>query len=476
MSAPLDDDDRVVPLAARRKAKTAPKLKADTDVLTEDSAALEFARQFEGYLLYDHDAGAWFVWADAYWRRERTGLAYEWARTLIRDLSAEIEKASARYAVRKTSFASGVEKFARSSRTFATTSDGWNPDPYKLGTPGGVVDLRTGKLTTPNPTDKITKLTAVPPSPAAACPLWRQFLIEATNGDVGLIRFLQQMCGYALTGDVSEHALFFVHGSGGNGKGVFLNTTSKILGTYAATSSMDTFTASTGDKHPTELAALHGSRLVTASETEEGRQWAEARIKQLTGGDRIAARFMRQDFFEFDPTFKIVVVGNHRPVLRNVDDALRRRLSFIPFDHKPASPDRELEDKLRAEWPGIMRWMIDGCLDWQANGLLRPDVVKDATASYFGDQDIMEQWLEEMCDADPGNDYKSATSAELFSSWREYSTKAGEKLMSQKSFADALQKRGFVRHKGSFGVRTFKGVRLKPTQANGRYDFEGHII
>lgn len=446
------------------KAGAAPR-RGTNDVLTEDSAALEFARLFEGTLVFDHSAGSWFVWSETHWRKESTGLAFEWARNLVRELSAEIDKPSTRYAVRKTSFASGVEKFARTSRTFAVTSDAWNADPWLLATPGGTVDLRTGAIRDAQPADRITKSTAAAPADLADCPRWRQFIAQATNEDEKLALFLQQVCGYALTGSVREHALFFVHGDGGNGKGVFLNTIAKVMGDYASTASMDTFTASAGDKHPTELAALHGARLVSASETEEGRAWAESRIKALTGGDRISARFMRRDFFEFDPTFKLLIVGNHRPVLRNLDDALRRRLNFIPFVHKPKRPDLDLEEKLRAEWPGILRWAIDGALDWQRNGLLRPAVVKDATASYFGDQDLMGQWLEEECDAEPGNEHKSETSAKLFESWHDYALKAGEKPMSQKSFADAMQKRGFERYKGSFGVRMFRGLRLKPRKS-----------
>jgi putative DNA primase/helicase len=135
---------------------------------------------------------------------------------------------------------------------------------------------------------------------------------------------------------------------------------------------MDTFTASRGDKHPTDLAMLRGARLVTASETEEGKAWAEARIKSLTGGDDFSARFMRQDFFEFKPAFKLCIIGNHKPVLQNVDDAARRRFNNIPFTRMPENPDRELEAKLMKEAPGILRWMIEGCLDWKRNGLMRP--------------------------------------------------------------------------------------------------------
>ena len=199
--------------------------------------------------------------------------------------------------------------------------------------------------------DGITKLTAVAPAPTADCPRWLAFLDETTGGDADLIRFLQQWCGYCLTGETREHALVFVHGGGGNGKSVFLNTITRIMHDYATTAAMDTFTASKFDKHPTDLAMLRGARLVTASETEEGRAWAEARVKQMTGGDPITARFMRQDFFTFFPNFKLFIIGNHKPVLQNVDDAAKRRFNIVPFTRKPEKPDRELETKLAGEWP-----------------------------------------------------------------------------------------------------------------------------
>ena len=218
----------------------------------------------------------------------------------------------------------------------------------------------------------------------------------------------------------------FGEGTGGNGKGVLVNTVAGVLGDYATTASMDVFTASDWDRHPTELARLRGARLVTASETEEGRQWAEARIKALTGGDVIAARFMRRDFFEFRPAFKLFIIGNHRPSLRNVDEAMRRRLNIVAFNNKPAVPDRALEEKLQAEWPGILRWMIDGCLAWQAEGLRPPESVKDTTQDYFDAQDSFGAWLDAACIVEPGNDFRKATTRELFESWSAYARAANE--------------------------------------------------
>jgi putative DNA primase/helicase len=429
------------------------------DVVTEDSVALAFRDKYEGQLLYCHDEGSWFHWTGFHWKRERTGLAFEWTRQHVRELTQD-QSASTRQKCNKTSFAAGVEKFSRTERAFAAQSADWDADHFLLGTPAGTVDLRTGEVFSPRPEDRITRMTEAGPSDPADCPLWLKFLREATGADDDLIRFLQQWCGYCLTGVIREHALVFVYGGGGNGKGVFMNTVSGIMGEYATMAAMDTFTASRSDKHPTDLARLKGARLVTASETEKGHSWAEARIKALTGGDKIAARFMRQDFFEFMPQFKLVVIGNHKPVLHNVDDAARRRFNIVPFIRKPETPDRQLEQKLQGEWPGILRWMIEGCLDWQRNSLVRPASVKETTEAYFSDQDLLGQWLAEKCDAEPTNSSKSDFVGALFESWVKYSSEAGEQPGTKKAFSEALSSRDFTPKRGTGGKRMFTGLRL----------------
>ncbi len=314
------------------------------DIVTEDSAGYLFVERYGDDIHYCHSTGAWFKWNGIRWQRDLTCAIFEQARRLSRELGEDQDERG-RKVIGKTSFAAGVERYARSDEKVAVTIDYWDRDPWLLGTPGGTVDLTSGRLRDSIRSDGLTKSTMCAPQ-TTGCPLWLRFMTETTGNDGALIRFLQQWCGYALTGMTREHALVFVYGPGGNGKSVFLNVVTAILGDYARTSAMDTFTAAHGDKHPTDLAMLRGARLVTASETEEGRPWAEARIKQLTGGDRIAARFMRQDFFEFTPQFKLMIVGNHKPVLHNVDDAARRRFNIVPFMRKPETPDRELEQKL----------------------------------------------------------------------------------------------------------------------------------
>jgi putative DNA primase/helicase len=251
------------------------------------------------------------------------------------------------------------------------------------------------------------------------------------------------MAGYSLTGSTEEHALFFLYGLGANGKSTFLNAITAAAGDYHRTTPIETFTASNHDRHPTELAALRGARLVTATETEEGRRWAESRIKALTGGDKIAARFMRQDFFEFQPMFKLIIAGNHKPGLRSVDEAIRRRFHLIPFTVTipPAERDEHLPDKLKSELPGILAWMIEGCLDWQETGLAPPEIVTADTAQYLEAEDAIAAWIEDCAGRDPNNFEKST---KLFTSWSEWAEKSGEHIGSQKRFCQNLEARGFA--------------------------------
>ena len=434
---------------------------ADGRPVTEDGVAAAVVARHRDDLRYCHHAGRWYRWTGAHWRREETRLALDWAREEARRLARAAGADKVAVAAGKAAFAAGVERFAQADRAFAVTSAAWDADPWLLGTPGGTVDLRTGELRPASPADHISRLAAVAPAPTADCPAWLAFLEQAAAGDAELIGFLRRWFGYCLTGVTAEHALLFVYGPGGNGKGVLLNTVAGVLGTYAANAAMDTFTAAQGERHPTDLAMLHGARMVMTTETEEGRAWAEARIKALTGGDPITARFMRQDFFTFTPAFKLAISGNHRPALRNVDDAARRRFNVVPFLHKPAAPDPDLPDKLRAEWPGILRWMVEGCLTWRRGGLARPRAVLEATAEYFAEQDVLAQWVEERCERDRSF---GATSAELFASWRAFAAARAEEPRGAKWFATALERQGFQRVKDCelFRGRGFRGLRPLP--------------
>ncbi|MGV7004909.1 phage/plasmid primase, P4 family [Desulfovibrio sp. QI0442] len=430
--------------------------------LTEDLLALAFTDRYANKFSFCHGTGAWFVWNGQCWQKDQTRMPLQAMRELCREMN-QPQKAI----FGKLVTASGALKFAAGDRRMAVAIDEWDTDPMLIGTPGGIVDLRTGILAQGDPAQRITKLAGIAPSEKADCPMWLQFLEEATDGDKGLQRFMQQMAGYCLTGQTKEHALFFIYGPGGNGKSVFLNILTALLAQYATTSAMTTFTASNNDQHPTDLAMLKGARLVCVSETEDGRAWAESRIKQLTGGDKITARFMRQDFFEFTPQFKLVIVGNHQPILRNVDAAARRRFNIIPFVHTPINPDSELESKLKAELPGIMRWAIDGCLDWQSNGLVRPEVVLAATDEYFESQDLFGRWFEEQCDT---SDKKAwIATKDLYASWAAYARRSGEEPGDVRRFGPMIARRGLPPKRIKVD-RGFSGVCLIKT--DGFDEFE----
>jgi putative DNA primase/helicase len=328
-----------------------------------------------------------------------------------------------------------------------------------LGTPGGTVDLKTGEILPAEPMRNITKLSASTPVYRANAPIWRDFLKTATHDDDMLQAYLQRLAGYCLTGLVSEQNLAFLWGPGGNGKSVFVNTVVGIMGEYARVAPMETFTASLGDRHPTELASLQGARLVTASETQEGRGWDEAKVKAITGGDKITARYMHRDFFTYDPTFKLVFLGNHKPAIGNLDDAMRRRFHMVPFTVKPPVVNRQLFDQLKQEWPAILGWMIEGCLAWQKEGLNPPAAVLEATAAYFEEEDPLGRWLAERCQA--GED---TAIGELFSDFEMWCKESGEKRPTTKRFTQLLYSRGYQKsaRDSKTGRYHIVGLKLKP--------------
>jgi putative DNA primase/helicase len=322
-------------------------------------------------------------------------------------------------------------------------------------------DLRTGAVRAPNPEDYITKLVAVDPAPEGTpAPLWHSFLATITNGDQELQNYLQRVAGYCLTGSTIEHVLFFLYGTGANGKSVFINTLVGIWNDYAITIPSEMLMASNTDRHPTEIARLRAVRLAVASEIEIGRSWAESKIKQMTGGDKLQGRFMHQNFFEFTPQFKLLIVGNSKPSLRGVDEAIRRRLHLIPFvvTIPPKERDHQLPDKLKAEWPAILRWAIDGCLIWQRDGLKPPRAVLAATESYLAGEDSFALWRGDCTTAD-ANAWEA--SADLWQSWKRWAEAAGEFVGTQKRFSQALEDHGFVPYRQpSTRTRGFHGARL----------------
>jgi P4 family phage/plasmid primase-like protien len=408
---------------------------------TEDALALEFTRRHAEDWRYVAAWGQWLLWTGTHWRHETTLKAYHLARRVCRDAAASCPSAKVAARISSAGTVSAIERLARADRRHAATSEAWDQDLWALNTPGGVVDLRSGKFRPHDRADSMTRITTA--TPTGECPTWGQFLATVTGNDSQLQGYLARMVGYALTGVTSEHALFFLYGTGANGKSVFVNTMAAILGAYATNAPMDTFMAVHGERHPTDMAGLRGARLVTSIETEQGRRWAESRLKALTGGDKISARFMRQDFFEFIPQFKLVVAGNHKPSIRTIDEAMRRRLHLVPFTVTipPKRRDKTLPERLLAERDGILAWAVQGCLEWQRIGLQPPPAVTAATEEYFEAEDALGRWLDECCLRGPNH---AETSDALFASWKAWAEASGEFAGSKRRLSDLLVARGFA--------------------------------
>jgi hypothetical protein len=266
---------------------------------SEEALALRFAERHGATTRYVAEVGKWLSYDGARWNFDKTREPFSHARNLCREAANELNKPRERKAIASAKTRAAVISLATDDRRMAATLEQWDADPWLLNTPGGVVDLRTGEMLPHAADDYMTKITAVHPDPSCPTPLWNAFLDKVTSGNADYQAFLARVCGYGLTGSTRDHAMFFLHGDGRNGKGTFVGTVAGIMGDYHRTAPTEAFMETKNDRHSTELAMLRGARLVTATETEENRRWAEATIKKLTGGDLITARFMRQDFFEY---------------------------------------------------------------------------------------------------------------------------------------------------------------------------------
>lgn len=434
------------------------------DWSTEDGLASAFTRRYGEDWRYCAAWGKWLVWTGARWNPDQILHVAHLARGICRAASAMASTARTRAKLASGSTMAAVEKIARSDPIHAATSDEWDADVWALNTPAGVVDLRDGHLGPHRRDDRMTKIATA--TPRGDCPRWLAFLADVTGGDTELVAYLQVMVGYCLTGVTSAHALFFLYGTGANGKSVFVNVLTTILGDYAANAPMETFMEAKGDRHPTDLAGLRGARFVSAIETEQGRRWHESKVKAITGGDKISARFMRQDFFEYVPQFKLLIAGNHKPSIRNVDEAMRRRLHLIPFTVTipPDKRDGKLTEKLLLERDGILAWAIEGCLRWQRDELQPPAAVQAATDEYFEAEDAIGRWIDERCTRQVND---TALTATLFNDWKQWADAAGEFVGTQRRFSDLLLSKGIKKWRNAGGVRGFQGIDLKEQPAMG---------
>lgn len=430
---------------------------------SEDRIARIFTELHGAKTRHVHALGVWLIYDGRCWRNDTTLKHFDMARRVCRNVANDVRKNPTnkngdRIAnlIESARTVAAVVKLASADRVHASEVDDWDRDLWLLNTPDGLVDLRTGRLEPHRPDAYCTKMTAV--GPRGKCPLWFAFLNRIAGGDRHLIAYLQRLVGYALTGMTREHILAFFFGLGANGKSTFCNTIAGALGDYAQIASMDTFVETRVERHPADLAILRGARLVIGSETEEGQRWAGSRIKSMTGGDSITARFMRQNFFTFLPQFTLVLAGNHKPILRVVDEAIRRRLHLVPFTQciPVAERDQRLPEKLRAEWSGILAWAVRGCLRWQRLGLRPPLAVRAATDSYLADEDVLEAWLSECVEI---NGKGFTATKQLHGSYQAWAERSREKFYGVKRFGQLLEERGYSRERTA-QANGFRGLRL----------------
>ena len=424
---------------------------------TDMGNARRLVKYFGHKIRFCVDHNAWYIWNKHQWQMDtrsnakivklakKTGLK-------IYAECADIEDKGEREEMRKWAKKSEEKKRITDMIFLAQTEDEieieakqLDADPYLLNCKNGVIDLKTGELRPHAPTDFMTKYVPIEYDPKASCPKWEEAVMKYMGADQDdikaseLVFFLQRAVGYSLTADKSEQCLFFLYGDGKNGKSTFINTISKLLGDYFQHVRIESLLAKQTDTIPNDIATLPGARMVVSSEIPENRRMNETLVKDLTGGDAITARFLRQEFFTFYPVFKLWIFGNDKPIV-SPSDAMFRRIKMIPFNVQIPEEERDphFEQRLEEELPGILRWAVDGCQNWLQHGLNPPQAIIDATNAYRDEMDILTDFIEECCVVLPS---AKVTVKDLFEEFQSWCSNAGKTPIAKQNFNKRLEKR-----------------------------------
>lgn len=474
--------------AATPKSRAAPTEPPDTNYkLTELGNAERFAAKFCDRLRYVQSWKKWLNWDGTRWCRDEIGIEIECAKAIPRDIYAEAaeharlaaqgderfgerakeltkwaHRSAAAYTLRATAV------LAQSAPPIAARAGSFDTNPMVLNVRNGTIDLRTGSLRDHDRADMLTQIAPVDFDRTAKCPTWLAFLARVLP-DLDVRSFVQRFIGYCLSGDVGEQVLVFFYGIGANGKSTLLGVIQDILGDYALQGSPGLLLASDRggeDLGRRQRAALRGRRLVLCQEIEAGRYLNEAQVKQITGGDKITAARLYEDETEFAPTHKLVVAANHKPQVRGQDHAIWRRIRLVPFTVTIPENERDpnLAAKLKAEAPGILRWALSGCTEWQRSGLGAPSAVLEATNTYKSEEDRLGDFLAAHTVRVPVGFVPSSTLHSKFIAWCEV---RGERPWSMKAFTSALTERGLdrdVQRVAGEQVRGFRGVALRTNE------------
>jgi len=468
-------------------------------LLTDMGNATRFALAHSNQVKYTQNLG-WLVWVGTHWAQDETGAPMRLARQTAaaifdeaarhserakscieemklvsaddRDaldkLTAEKNKAeglagkAVAWAMKSQSRArlSAMIDLGESERAIVRFTSHFDRDSWLFNCANGTLDLQTGKLSDHDPAQLLTHCSPVDYDPGATCPTWERFLLEIFDDDQMLVDYVQKAIGYSLTGGTREQCLFFMHGCGANGKSTFAQAIfGEVMGDYHCKSAVDTILQRQNTYIPNDVARLRGARAVVVSEVPEGRRLNESLVKDLTGGDPITARFLHQEFFEFTPSFKLWMYGNHKPVIRGTDLGIWRRMRLIPFGvtFAEADQDRTLPDKLRAERAGILAWAVRGCQLWQADGLTSPKAVKDATSEYREGMDVVGQFLGECTHQ---NVICKVRFSLLYNAYDKWCDESGEHAVSKRKFGEQLVERGLGKERGAGNQVYVLGVGL----------------
>ncbi len=425
------------------------------------------------------------VWDGQRWAKDDSGQVMRWAKDTARAMYAEaalkadkeMRKEVAKHALDTEADARlrAMVNLAKSEEGIPIAPVALDVDPMLLTVENGTLDLWKGVLLDHRPEDFITKLAPVAWDPEATAPTWNKVLDRIFVGDRGLVHYTQKAAGYSLTGDAREQVWFLLHGEGSNGKSTLLRTLTDLLGDYATWTPAKTLLVKRGGAIENDLARLRGARFVAAVETDGGRQLAEALVKQLTGRDKIAARFLYGEYFQFLPECKLWLATNHKPTIQGTDHATWRRVRLLPFtvEIPEAEQDKDLLAKLREEFPGILRWLMEGCLAWQRDGLGTPETVREATAEYRASQDLIGAFLTECCEVCDG---AMAGATDLYRAYTAWCEQGKERPETQRGFGEALARRGFTDKRHSVtGRRLRVGIRLLSEQTEQSEQSEGHF-
>jgi P4 family phage/plasmid primase-like protien len=431
---------------------------------SDDGNALLLVERFGDRIRYCHDRGKWLAWDGSRWAwAERGGgIVREYAKRIARSLPEDDSPALTHK--RRSLGAVGTTAMLTQAATDNRVSvglDELDAHPWELNTPDGIVDLRTSTLQPADPARLHTRITAYAPDFTADQQPWQTFLADTFGGDQELIGYLQRLVGYSAVGLVGPHVLPFCHGSGGNGKGVFLEALAKVLGDYATTAPSGFLMATAHSKHETEIARLAGARMVLCSEVNEDDHFDEAKVKQLTGGDTLTARFMQQDHFTFAPTHQLWLMGNHKPAVRSGGRSFWRRLRLVPFEHEV--PEAKVVDDLqgilaRDHGPALLAWIAAGAAQYADGGLREPASVKAATEDYAHDQDTVTRFLEEQCRLGGGEHVQIKVTL-VRAAYEQWCADAGEVPVSAKAFGMQMQRRG-VDTRRTNSARFYVGLAL----------------